>query len=81
MKRRWAPGFLILALAGILLAEAGDGNWLRKVPSKDRARPNPFASDPDAPAAGAKIFAPTCTLTASNRPRPASYSGFSPTAA
>jgi mono/diheme cytochrome c family protein len=52
--------FMILALAGILLAEAGDGQWLHKVPAKDRARPNPFASDSDAPAAGAKIFAEHC---------------------
>ncbi len=51
---------LILALAGILVAEAGDGEWLHKVPPKDRARPNPFASDPDAPPAGAKIFADHC---------------------
>ena len=93
---------LILAMAGILFAEAGDGKWLLKVPAKDRARSNPFASNPDAPAAGAKIFAehcapchgedaagkaqgkhirPTSTTIASNRPRPANCSGFSPTVA
>jgi mono/diheme cytochrome c family protein len=38
----------------------GDGLWLQKVPAKDRARTNPFATDPDAPAAGAKIFAEHC---------------------
>ena len=36
---------LILAMAGILFAEAGDGKWLLKVPAKDR---------------GAKIFAEHC---------------------
>lgn len=51
---------LILALAGTIFAEAGDGLWLRKVPAKDRARTNPFATDPDAPAAGGKIFAEHC---------------------
>ena len=51
---------LILAMAGILFAEAGDGKWLLKVPAKDRARSNPFAGNPDAPAAGAKIFAEHC---------------------
>jgi mono/diheme cytochrome c family protein len=51
---------LILALAGLAFAAAGDGQWLRKVPAKDRLRPNPFAGDPDAPAAGAKIFAEHC---------------------
>ena len=51
---------LILAMAGILFAEAGDGKWLLRVPAKDRARPNPFAGNLDAPAAGAKIFAEHC---------------------
>jgi mono/diheme cytochrome c family protein len=58
--RRSAPVFLILALAGILFAEAGDGQWLHKVPAKDRARLNPLAADPDAAVAGAKIFAEHC---------------------
>jgi mono/diheme cytochrome c family protein len=49
-----------LALAGTLFAAAGDGEWLKKVPAKDRARSNPYAADPDAPAAGAKIFAERC---------------------
>jgi mono/diheme cytochrome c family protein len=51
---------LILALAGFLFAAAGDGAWLNRVPQKDRARPNPFATDPDAPAAGGKIFEEHC---------------------
>ena len=58
--RRLALAALILVLAGILRAEPGDGEWLRKVPQKDRVRVNPFASDPDASAAGAKIFAEHC---------------------
>lgn len=58
--RRSAPAFLILALSGILLAEPGDGRWLQRVPAKDRGRPNPFAGDPNARAAGAKIFAEHC---------------------
>jgi len=91
-----------LVLAGSLYAAAGDGEWLRKVPPKDRGRTNPYATDPDGPAAGAKIFAehcaschgeaaegkadkkhprPTCTPTASNRPRPENSSGSSPTGA
>jgi len=53
-------GALALVLAGSLSAAAGDGEWLRKVPSKGRARTNPYATDPDAPAAGAKIFAEHC---------------------
>jgi cytochrome c oxidase cbb3-type subunit 2 len=58
--RPTALAFLILALAGTLLAEAGDGQWLRRVPAKDRSRPNPFAGDPSAPVAGARIFVEHC---------------------
>ena len=58
---RWSLcALLVLALAGTLIAKPGDGAWLRKVPAKDRARSNPFAADPDAPTAGAKIFAEHC---------------------
>jgi len=58
---RWSLcALLALALAGALLAEPGDGAWLRKVPEKDRARSNPFAADPEAPAAGANIFTEHC---------------------
>jgi mono/diheme cytochrome c family protein len=61
MNTRHLPtAFLALVLAGVCFAAAGDGAWLTKVPAKDRARANPFASDPDAPAAGAKIFAEHC---------------------
>lgn len=54
------PAVLVLALAGLVFAAAGDGEWLLKIPPKDRARTNPYAADPDAPAAGAKIFAAHC---------------------
>ena len=58
---RWFTQVAIaLVLAGSLYAVAGDGEWLRKVSPKDRARTNPYATDPDAPAAGAKIFAEHC---------------------
>jgi copper transport protein len=61
MRMRWPTcALLILVLAGTIFARAGDGLWLQKVPAKDRARTNPFATDPDALAAGAKIFAEHC---------------------
>jgi len=61
MSMRWLTyALLILAFAGTIFAEAGDGLWLHKVPAKDRSRANPFATDPDAAAAGGKIFAPHC---------------------
>ena len=51
---------LLLVSAGLAFAAAGDGEWLHKVPAKDRLHQNPYASDPQAPAAGAKIFAEHC---------------------
>jgi len=50
----------ILTGAEMVFGEAGDGQWLRKVPAKDRSRVNPLANDTDAPLAGAKIFAEHC---------------------
>ena len=52
--------FLSVLLAGIALAASGDGGWLQKVSVKDRGRPNPFANDPEAAAAGAKVYAEHC---------------------
>jgi mono/diheme cytochrome c family protein len=82
---RWPANVLfILALAATLYAGANDGEWLTRVPAKDRARTNPFAADPDAPAAGAKIFAERCAAchgaeaegkTEGKHPRPNLHSG------
>lgn len=50
-------------LAGILaliLCMAADGSWLRHVPESDRQRVNPYAGQPDAVAAGSKMFADHC---------------------
>jgi mono/diheme cytochrome c family protein len=43
----------------LVLAEA-DGSWLRKVPAADRVRVNPLANDPDAAAAGEKLYRRNC---------------------
>jgi len=60
MMRRLRASILLAAIARMALAAAGDGQWLHRVPEKDRLRPNPLASDPGAPAAGAKIIAEHC---------------------
>ncbi len=52
---------LMLALAVAAFAAAGDGEWLKNVPEKDRVRPNPLASDPDAVAGGKKLYGQQCT--------------------
>jgi len=54
----WLP--LMLVLAGSVVAGPGDGEWLLRVPAKARVRENPLAANPDAVAAGAKIFAEHC---------------------
>jgi mono/diheme cytochrome c family protein len=59
-RRHPITALLILLLTSLLLGEAGNGEWLRRVPPKDRARANPLSHDPDAPAAGSKIFAEHC---------------------
>ena len=47
--------------ATLLLAAAGDGLWVAKVPEKDRARHNPFENNQTAERAGAKLFAQNCS--------------------
>jgi mono/diheme cytochrome c family protein len=56
--------FLLIALVlgtTVLFASAGDGLWMTKVPDKDRSRQNPFDSEPNAIAAGAKLFRQNCS--------------------
>ena len=50
----------ILAAVPLLLATAGDGVWMTKVPEKNRQRQNPFDSVSNAVAAGAKLFRQNC---------------------
>lgn len=49
-----------LLLSTLLLAAAGDGLWMTKVPDKDRGRQNPFAGNASAQAAGARLFKQNC---------------------
>ncbi len=50
-----------LLSATLLLAAAGDGLWMTRVPDKDRGRHNPFESNQSAAAAGAKLFKQNCS--------------------
>lgn len=63
MSRRNILTLLLCVLVGLttfLLADIGDGAWLRKVPTRERARKNPFAENPQAAAAGHKLFEENC---------------------
>lgn len=53
---------IFLLLSTLLLAAAGDGLWMTKVPDKDRGRQNPFAGSASAQAAGARLFKQNCAL-------------------
>lgn len=61
-KRMQGVALLILSLcsAVTILAEPGDGLWQTKVPEADRLRANPNAGNPNAVAAGAKLFQQHC---------------------
>jgi mono/diheme cytochrome c family protein len=62
MKRAQIVIFVICFLlsATLLVAAAGDGLWVAKVPEKERARHNPFDGNQSAQAAGAKLFSQNC---------------------
>jgi mono/diheme cytochrome c family protein len=51
---------MILLLAAACCFAAADGSWLKKVPTADRQRVNPFAGDAAAPAAGKQLFENNC---------------------
>jgi mono/diheme cytochrome c family protein len=52
-------GFVIL-LCAAMVSLAADGSWLKRVPEADRKRVNPFAGQPDAIAAGGRVFEDHC---------------------
>lgn len=52
--------FSLLLSATLLMAAAGDGLWMTKVPDKDRGRQNPFAGNATAQVAGARLFKQNC---------------------
>ncbi len=51
---------LLLSATFLFAASIGDGAWKSKVPEKDRARENPYDSQANAIAAGAKLFHQNC---------------------
>jgi mono/diheme cytochrome c family protein len=57
--RRYLLAVLLLSSASLLLA-AADGSWLKRVPQQDHIRPNPYADNKDAVAAGGILFERNC---------------------
>jgi mono/diheme cytochrome c family protein len=56
--KKWIRVMGMIAAAPI--CQAADGNWLQHVPAADRQRPNPFAGQADAAAAGGRMFDDHC---------------------
>jgi mono/diheme cytochrome c family protein len=54
---RWR---ILAGMSALILCMAADGSWLRHVPETDRKRVNPYAGQPDAVAAGSRMFADHC---------------------
>jgi len=50
----------MVALFALSVCVAANGSWLKHVPDADRRKVNPYAGQPDAIAAGAKMFADHC---------------------
>ena len=51
---------LVSLLAAAIACLAADGSWLKHVPEADRKRVNPMAGQPDAIAAGGRVFEDHC---------------------
>ena len=50
----------LLSATFLIAASIGDGAWKSRVPDKDRVRENPYDSQANAIAAGAKLFRQNC---------------------
>ncbi|HZD94594.1 MAG TPA: cytochrome c [Candidatus Sulfotelmatobacter sp.] len=52
---------LLLSATFVLASSIGDGAWQSRVPDKERGRENPYDSQSNAIAAGAKLFRQNCS--------------------
>jgi mono/diheme cytochrome c family protein len=52
---------LTVVLAAVIVCSAAtDNSWMKRVPENDRKKVNPYAQQPEAIPAGAKLFADHC---------------------
>jgi mono/diheme cytochrome c family protein len=54
-----APLLILLAAASVF--GAADGSWLNRVPARDHEKANPYQGQPEAIAAGRRIFVDRCS--------------------
>lgn len=59
-KKSFLVAALGIMLASFAFAAVGDGLWLAKVPEKNRQKRSSILDDPNAVAAGAKLFGQNC---------------------
>jgi len=53
--------FLFAVFSAAYAFDFADGSWLKNVPSRDHDRTNPYVNQPDAIAAGQRIYAERCS--------------------
>jgi mono/diheme cytochrome c family protein len=51
----------MVTLLSLAVSAAADGAWLKNVPSRDHDKTNPFRGQPDAVAAGQRLYADHCS--------------------
>jgi cytochrome c oxidase cbb3-type subunit 3 len=51
---------LLILISAVLSFGIADGAWLKNVPSRDHEKTNPYHDQPDAIAAGKRIFEANC---------------------
>jgi len=61
MIRNFGLVLLMVLLPVALVSGAADGNWLKKVPGRDHEKISPYQGQPDAIAAGRRIFVDRCS--------------------
>ena len=60
-RRTLVIAALISLLTATLVFGVADGAWLKSVPAHDHERTNPYHDQPDAVAAGRRVFADHCS--------------------
>ncbi len=61
MTRRYLILFSLPFLLTLVVLAAADGSWLKRVPARDHEKINPFRDQPEAIAAGRRIFLDRCS--------------------
>ena len=60
MRRLAFALLVILVPVSVLFGRAADGSWLKKVPQREHNKSSPYHDQPDAIAAGRRIFVDHC---------------------